>query len=396
MREAVVVAATRTAVGRATKGSLRDTRPEDLLATVLAEVCKRTRGLQKKDVDDVVIGCSVPEGEQGMNIARMALLYGGLPDVVPGQTVNRACSSGLQAIAIGAQSIMCGFADVVIGGGVESTSTVPMTGVKMSPHPGIVENMPEVYTPMGITAENVARRFKITLEDMDKFALHSHEKAVKAIKEGKFKDEILPVKTKVYPLDPKDRSGPREIVFDTDECPRADTSLEKLASLKPAFDPTGSVTAGNSSPMNDGAAAVMLMSREKAQKVGVKPMAAFRCFVTAGVPPDVMGIGPSAAVPKLLKVSGMKLEDFGLIEFNEAFASQAIYCISKLGMNEEILNVNGGAIALGHPLGATGAKLTTSVLYEMRRRNVRFGLVTMCIGGGMGAAGAFELENHEG
>lgn len=394
MREAVVVAATRTAVGRATKGSLRDTRPEDLLATVLVEVCKRTPGLQKKDVDDVVIGCAAPEGEQGMNMARVGLLLAGLPDVVSGQTINRFCSSGLQAIAIGAQSIMCGFTDVVICGGVECTSTVPMTGVKMSPHPGIVENTPEVYTPMGITAENVARRFKISREDMDKFALHSHQKAVKAIKEGKFKDEIVPVKTKVFPLDPKDRSGPREIVFDTDECPRADTSLEKLASLKPAFDPTGSVTAGNSSPLNDGAAAVMLMSREKAQKVGVKPIGAFRCFVTAGVPPDVMGIGPSVAVPKLLKISGMKLEDFGLIEFNEAFASQAIYCMRKLGLNEEIFNVNGGAIALGHPLGATGAKLATSILYEMRRRKVRFGLVTMCVGGGMGAAGAFELENH--
>ena len=396
MREAVVVAATRTAVGRAIKGSLRDTRPEDLLATVIAKVCNRTPRLKKKEVDDVVIGCAGPEGEQGMNIARVALLLAGLPDVVPGQTVNRFCSSGLQAIAIGAQSIMCGFADVVIAGGVESMSSVPMAGVKPSPHLGMVENHPEIYMPMGITAENVARRFKISRGDMDKFALRSHEKALKAIEEGKFKDEIVPVKTKVYPLDPKDRSGPKEIVFDTDECPRPGTNLEKLAALRPAFDPAGSVTAGNSSPLNDGAAAVMLMSREKAQKVGIKPVAAFRHFTAAGVPPDVMGIGPSAAVPKLLKMSGMKLEDFGLIELNEAFASQSIYCIRKLGMNEEIVNVNGGAIALGHPLGCTGAKLTTTILYEMARRKVRYGLVTMCIGGGMGAAGAFELEDHEG
>jgi len=396
MREAVVVAAARTAVGRAKKGSLRDTRPEDLIATVIAELCNRTPGLKKKEIDDVVIGCAGPEGEQGMNIARVALLLAGLPDVVPGQTINRFCSSGLQAIAIGAQSIMCGFADVVIAGGVESMSSVPMTGVKPSPHLGMVENYPEIYTPMGITAENVARRFNISREDMDKFALKSHEKAIKAIKEGKFKDEIVPVKTKVYPLDPKDRSGPKEIVFDTDECPRADTSLEKLAALKPAFDPTGSVTAGNSSPLNDGAAAVVLMSREKAQKLEIKPMAAFRGYTAAGVPPDVMGIGPTAAVPKLLKITGMKLDDFGLIELNEAFASQSLYCIRKLGLNEEILNVNGGAIALGHPLGCTGAKLTTTILYEMARRNVRYGLVTMCIGGGMGAAGAFELENHKG
>ena len=231
---------------------------------------------------------------------------------------------------------------------------------------------------------------------MDTFALRSHQKALAAIKAGKFKDEIVPVKTKVHPLDPKDRSGPKEIVFSTDECPRADTTLERLAALKPAFDPTGSVTAGNSSPVNDGAAAVMLMSRERAQKLGIRPMATFRYFAVAGVPPDIMGIGPAAAIPKLLKISGMKLEEFGLVELNEAFASQAIYCIRELGLNEEIVNVNGGAIALGHPLGATGAKLTATLLYEMARRNVRYGIVTMCIGGGMGAAGAFELENHKG
>lgn len=396
MREAVVVAATRTAVGRAKRGSLRDTRPEDLLATVISEACARTPGLKKGEIDDVVIGCATPEAEQGMNVARIVTLMAGLPDTVPAQSINRFCSSGLQAIVIGAESIMCGFADVVIAGGVESMSFLPMSGVKPSPHPGLVDNFPEIYMPMGITAENVARRFNVSREDMDTFALRSHQKALAAIKAGKFKDEIVPVKTKVHPLDPKDRSGPKEIVFSTDECPRADTTLERLAALKPAFDPTGSVTAGNSSPVNDGAAAVMLMSRERAQKLGIRPMATFRYFAVAGVPPDIMGIGPAAAIPKLLKISGMKLEEFGLVELNEAFASQAIYCIRELGLNEEIVNVNGGAIALGHPLGATGAKLTATLLYEMARRNVRYGIVTMCIGGGMGAAGAFELENHKG
>ena len=396
MREAVIVAAARTPVGRAKTGSLRDTGPEDLLATVIAAVCKRTPKLKKKDVDDVVIGCAGSVGEQGVNIARTAALYAGMPDSVPGQTVNEGCSSGLQAIAIGAQSVMCGFADVVIAGGVESMSHMSMTGARSSPHLGIMEKYPEIYAPMGIAAETVARRFDVSREDMDEYALGSHQKGLKALGEGRGKDEIVPVKTEAYPLDPKGRSEPEQIVLDTDECAEQDTSLEKLAALEPAFDLTGSVTVGNSSPPGDGAAVVMLMSREKAQKLGTKPMAAFRCYAAAGVPPGLTGIGPTAAVPKLLRISGMKLEDFGLVELDEAFASQAIHCIRELGLNEEIVNVNGGTIALGHPLGCTGAMLTVTILYEMARRKVRHGLVTMSAEGGMGVAGAFELEDHEG
>jgi acetyl-CoA acyltransferase len=394
MREAVILAAARTPVGRAKRGNLRDTPPEDLLATVIAEVCSRTPGLNGRNVDEIVAGYEGPPGERGVNVARATALYAGMPEAVPGHTVGRACSSGLQAIAIGAQSIMCGFADVVIAGGVGSMSCARIGGSNLSAHAGILDQHPEVYTPMGIAAENVAARFNVGRRDMDRFAVNSHRKALEAIDEGRFKDEIAPVETKVYPLDPSDRSGPEEIVFDTDECPGA--SLEELAALEPAFDPTGSVTARNSSPPGDGAAAVMLASRERAQKLGIKPKAAFRCYAAAGVAPEVAGIGPTVAVPKLLRVSGMQLEDFGLVELDEGSASQAICCVRELGLDEEIVNVNGGTIALGDPAGATGAMLTVTILYEMVRRKVRYGLVTMSAEGGMGVAAAFEIEDHEG
>ncbi len=394
MREAVIVAAARTPVGRAKTGSLRDTRPEDLLATVIAEVCNRTPDLNKKDVDDVVIGCAGPAGEHGVNMARVTALHAGMPDTVPGHTVSRACSSGLQAIAIGAQSVMCGFADVVIAGGVGSMSCMRIGGSNPSAHAGILEQRPEVYTSMGIAAENVAARFNVDRRDMDGFAVGSHRKALEAIDEGRFRDEIVPVKARVYPLDPTDRSGPEEILFDTDECPGA--SLEELAALEPAFDPSGSVTARNSSAPGDGAAAVVLASRESAQRLDIKPMATFRCYAAAGVPPEVTGTGPTVAVPKLTRVSGMDLEDFGLVELDEASACQAVHCIRQLGLNEEMVNVNGGAIALGRPLGSTGAMLAVTILHEMARRKVRYGLVTMSAEGGMGLAAAFELEDHEG
>jgi acetyl-CoA acyltransferase len=394
MREAVILAAARTPVGRAKTGSLRDTRPEDLLAAVLAEVCNRTPGLNKKDVDDVVVGCAGPAGARGANLARTTALYAGMPDSVPGHTVSRACSSGLQAIAIGAQSIMCGFADAVIAGGVGSMSCMPMSGAHQSAHAGIVDNCPEVYTPMGLAAENIATQFNVDRRDMDRFAVGSHRKALEAIEKGRFRDEIVPVKARVYPLDPNDRSGPEEILFDTDECPGA--SLEELATLEPAFDPAGSVTARNSSPPGDGAAALLVASREMAQKLDIKPMAAFRCCAVAGAPPEISGIGPAIAVPKLLTISGMKIEDFGLVELDEASACQAVYCIRELGLNEEIVNVNGGTIALGHPVGGTGAVLAVTILYEMARRKVRYGLVAMSAEGGMGLATAFELEDQEG
>jgi acetyl-CoA acyltransferase len=390
MREAVVVSGVRTPVGRAIKGTLKDTRPEDLSALVIKEAVNRADGLKKNEIDDVILGCATPEGAQGMNIARVAALHAGLPDTVPGMTVNRFCSSGLQAIAIGAGAIQSDWMDIIVAGGVECSSSVPMAGIKPSFHPRIAEECPEIYTPMGITAENVQRRYNVSREDMDRFAVDSHEKALKAIKEGKFKDEVVPVKARVFVKKPDGTHAIEYKEFDTDECPRSGSTVEVLGKLRPAFDPTGQVTAGNSSPLNDGAAAVVLMSKEEAEKRGIKPMATLRAFTAAGVAPDEMGIGPVAAVRKLLKRTGVKLEEIDLIELNEAFASQSVYCIRELGFDEAKVNVNGGAIALGHPLGATGAKLTVTLLHEMARRNARYGLVTMCIGGGMGAAGLFE------
>ena len=378
MREAVIVSAVRTAVGRGHKGSLANTRPEDLGAIVVKEAVARASGLDPKEVDDVVMGCAMPEGEQGYNVARYISLMAGLPNTVPSMTVNRFCSSGVQTIAQSAERIMAGGADVIVAGGVESMTAVPMTGWKPSPHPGLMESLPEAYMPMGLTAEEVAAKYGVSRDDQDKFAVDSQKKASAAIERGVFKAEIVGV-----PL----ANGK---VFDRDEMPRPDTTVEGLGKLKPAFKQGGTVTAGNASPISDGAAAVVLMSREKADALGLKPLGVFRGFQVAGVPPEIMGIGPIAAIPKLLERTGVKLEEIDLFELNEAFASQSLAIIRELGLDPAKVNVNGGAIALGHPLGATGAKLTTQVLYELERRNGRYGVVTMCIGGGMGAAALFE------
>jgi acetyl-CoA acyltransferase len=390
MKEAVVVSAVRTAVGKAPRGILKDTRPDDVAAIVIKEAVSRVPGLKMEEVDDVVLGCAFPESDQGLNLARVVAMRAGFPDTVPGQTVNRFCSSGLQAIATAAYEIMVGATEVMVAGGVEFMSQVPIMGLTPSPNLYLVEHNPQVYTSMGLTAENVAEKFGVSREDQDRFALLSHQKAAKAIKEGKFKEELIPILAKVKEVKEDGTVVVKEVVFDTDEGVRYDASLEGMAALKPVFKAKGTVTAGNSSQTSDGAAAVVLMSREKAEKMGVKPMAAFRSFAVAGVPPEVMGIGPAYAVPKALKLAGLTVDQIGLVELNEAFASQALYVIRHLGLNLDIVNVNGGAIAVGHPLGCTGAKLTTMLLYEMKRRNVRYGLVTMCIGGGMGAAGVFE------
>jgi acetyl-CoA acyltransferase len=390
MKEAVVVSAVRTAVGKAPRGILKDTRPDDVAAIVIKEAVSRVPGLKMEEVDDVVLGCAFPESDQGLNLARVVAMRAGFPDTVPGQTVNRFCSSGLQAIATAAYEIMVGATEVMVAGGVEFMSQVPIMGLTPSPNLYLVEHNPQVYTSMGLTAENVAEKFGVSREDQDRFALLSHQKAAKAIKEGKFKEEVIPILAKVKEVKEDGTVVVKEVVFDTDEGVRYDASLEGMAALKPVFKAKGTVTAGNSSQTSDGAAAVVLMSREKAEKMGVKPMAAFRSFAVAGVPPEVMGIGPAYAVPKALKLAGLTVDQIGLVELNEAFASQALYVIRHLGLNLDIVNVNGGAIAVGHPLGCTGAKLTTMLLYEMKRRNVRYGLVTMCIGGGMGAAGVFE------
>jgi acetyl-CoA acyltransferase len=392
MKEAVIVSAVRTAVGRAPRGSLRNTRPDDLAAWVVKEAMNRVPGLKPEEVDDVVIGCSFPEAEQGLNVARLINYIAGLPYTVPGQTVNRFCSSGLQAIAIGAEHIMCGFADVIIGGGVESMSMVPMGGNKTVPNLKLIERYPEGYTAMGVTAENVARKFNISREEQDTFALKSHQKAAAAIKAGRFKDEILPIKVKTQEVTEDGQVKFREFVFDTDEGVRGDSTLEALAKLRPAFSTTGSVTPGNASPLNDGAAATVILSKEKAKSLGVQPMATFRSFAVAGVPPELMGIGPVEAIPKALKLAGVTLDQIDLFELNEAFASQALYCCRTLGLDMNKVNVNGGAIALGHALGNSGARLTTTLVHEMKRRNARYGVVSMCIGFGMGAAAVFERE----
>jgi acetyl-CoA acyltransferase len=393
MREAVVVSAVRTAIGRAPRGMLKDTRPDDIAAIVIQEAVSRAPGLKIEEVDDVVLGCAFPESDQGLNLARVVALRAGFPYTIPGQTVNRFCSSGLQAIATAAYEIMVGASDVIIAGGVEFMSQVPIMGLTPSPNPYLVEHSPQVYSSMGLTAENVAKKFGILREDQDRFALSSHQKAAKAIKEGRFKEEIVPIPAKVKETKEDGTVVVKEVPFDTDEGVRFDASLEAMANLKPVFHAKGTVTAGNSSQTSDGAAAVILMSREKADALKMKPMAIFRSFAVVGVPPELMGIGPVYATPKALKKAGLTLDQIGLIELNEAFASQSLYVIRELGLNLEILNVNGGAIALGHPLGCTGAKLTTTLLYEMKRRDVRYGLVTMCIGGGMGAAGIFENIN---
>jgi acetyl-CoA acyltransferase len=392
MREAVIVAAARTPVGKAPHGMLRETRPDEMAAAVIRELTRRVPGLKPEEIEDVIIGCAFPEAEQGLNMARVAALRAGLPDTVPGQTVNRFCSSGLQTIATAAERIMAGFADVIIAGGAESMSLVPMTGNRYAPNPYLAEQYPAVYTSMGITAENVARMYGVGREEQDAFAQESHVRAAAAIRGGRFRDEIVPltVVKKGFLGDGKPHVVTREMIVDTDEGVRFDSSAEALAKLRPAFHVSGTVTAGNSSQTSDGAAAAVLMSKEKAQQLGLKPLGLFRGFAVAGVKPDLMGIGPVEAIPKALRLAGVSLDQLDLIELNEAFAAQALAVIHELQLPRERVNVNGGAIALGHPLGCTGAKLTATLLHEMQRRKARYGMVTMCIGGGMGAAAIFE------
>jgi acetyl-CoA acyltransferase len=389
MREAVIVSGARTAVGKAPRGTLRDANPSDLAATVIKAAVDRASGLDPKEIDDVIIGCAMPEAEQGLNMARVALLRAGLPDVVPGQTVNRFCSSGLQTIAIGAQQIMSGMGEVVVAGGAESMSLVPMSGHHYAPNPEMVKINPDVYLGMGLTAENVAQKYGVSREEQDAFALRSHQRALAAIESGKFDKEIVPFEVERVWFE-KGQRRRETTTFAVDEGPRRDTNAAALAKLRPVFAVKGSVTAGNSSQTSDGAAAVVVMSREKAKALGLTPLARFVSFAVGGVPPEIMGIGPVAAIPKALKLAGLTMNDIDLVELNEAFAAQSIAVMRQMEMDEEKVNVNGGAIALGHPLGCTGAKLTVQLLNEMQRRNARYGLVTMCIGGGMGAAGIFE------
>lgn len=390
MAKAYIISAVRTAIGRAYRGSLKDTRPDDLGTIAVRGAIERIANLDPNQVDDVILGCAMPEGEQGMNVARICALKAGLPDSVPGMTINRFCSSGLQSIALAAERIMAGAADIIVAGGTESMTMVPMGGNKPSFNPEIVETRPEVFMPMGLTAEQVVRKYKVTREDQDVFAYHSHMKALAAIKEGRFREEIVPVATTVYDAKDGEKPVPREIVFEVDEGPRADTTIEALAKLSPAFDPKGTVTAGNASQMSDGAAAAVVVSEKALKALRAEPLARFLGFAVAGVPPEIMGIGPVAAVPKLLRRLRIKLTRIDLVELNEAFAAQSLPVIRELSLDPDRVNVNGGAIALGHPLGCTGTKLTTSLLYEMKRREAKLGLVTMCIGGGMGAAGLFE------
>ncbi len=386
MRDVAIVSGARTPFGRAIKGSFKDTRPDELGSIAIKAALERAPGIEAKEIEDVVMGCAMPEAEQGMNVARIAALAAGLPVEVSAMTVNRFCSSGVQSVALIADRIAAGAFDVGIGGGLETMSMIPMGGNKPSLHPELVDKHPEVYTPMGITAENIARRFEISRQAQDEFALRSHTRAVAAQKEGKLAAELVAVKTTVY--DAQDR--PQQITVDKDEGPRGDTTLEALAKLKPAFDPTGSVTAGNSSPLTDGAAALVLTSGERAKSLGQKPLGWFRAFAVAGVPPEIMGIGPVPAVRKLLAKAGLKIDQIDLFELNEAFAAQSLYCARELGIDHEKLNVNGGAIALGHPLGVSGARLTLTILHELARRGGKYGVVTMCIGGGMGAAALIE------
>lgn len=389
MESVYIVSAVRTPVGKAYKGSFANFRSDDLAALVMNEALARVEGLAPEAIEDIILGCAMPEGEQGMNVARIAQMRAQLPDTIPALTINRFCASGLQAIAFGADRIKSGGADVILAGGTESMTMIPMGGMKVAPNPFLVDNHPGVYLNMGLTAENVATKYEISREDQDAFSLRSHQRALAAQKEGRFEDEILPIKVERTMLNGKCVKTQSHTVA-MDEGPRADTSPEALGKLNPAFKMGGSVTAGNSSQMSDGAAAVVLMSESKVKELGVKPLARFVDFATAGCPPEIMGIGPALAVPKLLERNGLSIEDIDLMELNEAFASQSLMVIRELGLDEEKVNVNGGAIALGHPLGCTGAKLTATLLYEMKRRSARYGIVTMCVGGGMGAAGLFE------
>jgi acetyl-CoA acyltransferase len=395
MQEAVIVSAVRTPVGKAPNGAFRGTRPDELAATVIKEALKRAQGVDPSEVEDVILGCAMPEAEQGLNVARIASLRAGVPVTASAVTINRFCSSGLQAIAFGAERIMCGWADTVVAGGTESMSLVPMGGNKVAPNPALVDSYPDVYLSTGLVAENHARESKISREEQDAFALRSHQRAVAAADAGRFADEIVPITARVVDgrAEQAGRNGrptTTEAVIGTDEGPRRDTSLEALAKLRPAFHARGTVTAGNSSQTSDGASAVVLTSASRARERGLAPLARLVAYATAGVEPERFGIGPVPAIRKVLKIAGLSLDQIDLIELNEAFAAQVLACMKELPIDPEKLNVNGGAIALGHPLGCTGAKLTTTLLYEMKRRNARYGLVTMCVGGGMGAAGIFE------
>jgi acetyl-CoA acyltransferase len=394
MKDAVIASSVRTAVGKAGKGTLRSTRPDDLAAIAIRAAIERVPGLDAKEIDDVILGCAMPEAEQGMNVARIAALRAGLPVETSAMTINRFCSSGLQAIAQAAERIMLGHAEVILAGGTESMSLVPMGGNKVAPNPWLMDHYPDAYLGMGLTAENLARKYGITREQADEFSYASHQKALAAMAAGKFKNEVAPVEVRTTAVMNGDGRGGRvkttTAVFDADEGPRADTSLEALAKLKPAFHVRGTVTAGNSSQMSDGAAAAVVMSAERARALGVKPLARFVAFATAGAPPEEMGIGPVHAIPKALRIAGLTLDQMDVIELNEAFAAQSLSVIRLVGLDPARVNPNGGAIALGHPLGCTGAKLTATILRELERRNARYGLVTMCIGGGMGAAGIFE------
>ena len=391
MHEAVIVSAVRTAAGKAPGGTLRGTRPDELAAVAIAEALKRAPGIDPGEIDDVIMGCAMPEAEQGMNVARIASLRAGIPVSASAVTVNRFCSSGLQAIAYAAERVMCGFASAIVAGGTESMSLVPMGGHKIAPNPILIDRYPDVYLSTGLVAENHARESGITRAEQDAFALRSHQRALAAIDSGRFAEEVVPVTATL--IDPKSENGEpksQKITFAVDEGPRRDTSADALAKLRPAFHPAGSVTAGNSSQTSDGAAAVIVTSAERARAAGLTPMARFITFATAGVEPERFGIGPVPAIRKALKLAGLTLDQIDLIELNEAFAAQVLACLKELPIDPDRLNVNGGAIALGHPLGCTGAKLTTTLLYEMKRRNARYGMVTMCVGGGMGAAGIFE------
>ena len=392
MTEAVIVSAVRTPVGKAPKGTLRTTRPDEMAGTVIAEALRRAPGIEPAEVEDVILGCAMPEAEQGMNVARIASLRAGIPTAASAVTINRFCSSGLQSIAFGAERIMCGSAETIVAGGTESMSLVPMGGHKIAPNPQLVETYPDVYLSTGLVAENHAREASLSREEQDRFALRSHERAIAAIDAGRFRDETIPLTVTVAESGSSNGNRPalRQLTFSEDEGPRRDTSLEALAKLRPAFHVSGTVTAGNSSQTSDGAAAVVITSSDRATRAGLTPLARFVTFATAGVEPERFGIGPVPAIRKALTLAGLKLDQIDLIELNEAFAAQILACLRALPIDPDRLNVNGGAIALGHPLGCTGAKLTTTLLYELQRRNGRYGMVSMCIGGGMGAAGIFE------
>ncbi|MGH9354808.1 MAG: acetyl-CoA C-acyltransferase [Terriglobia bacterium] len=393
MREAWIVAIARTAVGKAPRGTLRATRPDDMAAAVIQELLRRVPQLQPAGVEDVILGCAAPEAEQGSNVARIAALRAGLPVSCSAMTINRFCSSGLQSIALAAERILAGFGEIVIAGGAETMSLVPMGGRHFSPNPRLIDSYPDVYLSMGLTAENLARKYEITREKQDEFSLRSHQRAIAAIDGGKFRNEVVPLEVVEASLSEDGKPSVRKTIFNTDEGPRRDTSFEALASLKPAFRAHGTVTAGNSSQMSDGAAAAVVMSAAKAQALGIKPLARFVSYATAGVLPEEMGIGPVHAIPKALTLAGLAVDDIDLIELNEAFAAQALTVMQLASLDPDKTNVNGGAVALGHPLGCTGAKLAATLLNEMKRRQARYGMVTMCVGGGMGAAGIFENLN---